>query len=782
VLFGHQTIGVTSQGAGRFSVKHREHKGVGYDQGYSTASLFLSPRRGGLGLSFIDARLHVFNNMDLASNVGIGSRFSDRQQTYLFGMNAYYDYRNSYLMTTHQLSGGCEILSPRMDIRVNGYYPFIGTYYDEDIAFSEFRKHAAYVKQKVHYALPCVDAEAGFTLPDPFDQIGLYLSLGYYYLFKQQGFNKSAGHVSGGRVRMTASPSDYMSLGVEYTYDALFGSRANGFLALNIPLGSTRSYKQVTEKHQIPWIQIKTQDVIRNEIIPIVKKQHCFVHLNGEGKPLHFVFVNNKKGGDAKAEEGTFEHPYTTLGLAQEHSSEGDIIYVFPGDGSSKGYDKGFVLKREQILTSAGVDFYLNGVVFPALRKGHLPFITAEKGSVIQAFQAGQVEVNGFKIEAVSGHAVESEGSTLTLTNNWILAAPKYHALAVKESRGISTIAHNVFYGSDHAGSDSTSMIAIHDTRGMHHIQDNRLIAQQGQQGIVLDGVLYSTLTHNIFESSDPSGVAIRYRTSSLQKDTSKESSFHECSHNTIVQGFYEGIHIEGKDPQLHIAHNTFSSDTLVLGIVCDDYSGEGNISIVDNTLKASQSGVFVRDRESAQGDTHISHNRVLMNSGNPGIDIAITGKAHVDIENNQIQYAKNLIGEFAGISCQFHGLEKKENAVSILHNTLYMHSANEGIALKNSQGSALQALVQSNEVLHTPSNKGIIITQESFHTMHLKMLENKEVPTFTLHHQGEGDFAIEGTKTSMKEENNPKGNYIFRGQELHWSSSDSKEIVSESH
>lgn len=764
-LMAHQTIGITSQALSRFSLKHREHKGMGYDQGYSTASLFLSPKRGGFGLSFVDARLHVFNNTDLASNVGIGSRFSDRDQTYLFGLNAYYDYRNTNSLATHQVSGGLEILSRRMDVRLNGYYPFVGTYQDNDILFSQFRGHSVLVKQKVRYALPCADAEIGFTLPDPFDEVGLYIGLGYYYLFKQEGFNRSAGNVSGGRARLTASPTDYISFGAEYTYDKLFGSRANGFIALNVPLGSARTLKKTSLKMPVSWVQLRTQDVVRNEIIPVVRKSHQFPHLNSEGTPLHFVFVNNKKlESDGIRGDGTFENPYTTLAKGSEKSSEGDIVYVFFGDGTSRGYDTGFDFKANQILTSSGVDLTLNGIRIPALTRDSLPLITNEKEVVIQASRAGQAMVNGFRIESVFANAIESRETALTLRRNNITAASEFSAVKTTGGIGISTFSDNDFYGNG-----GPAVIEIKEAQGVHKIDYNRITAQDGQRGVHIEDLDQSSyITNNIFDSNDPCGVAVSYEAIT--------GGIHEYCNNTIEQGFYEGVHIVEGGGQFYIESNIFSSETLASGISYEGGSQQGIIAITDNLIQASQNCISIHDQEMAKTEIDISNNSLFSTSGSPSIVSEVSGSIDMNIEKNNIRYVKNLAGDFSAICCHFKGEEMQEKIVIIADNDIQMNSKNNGVSLKNSHNSNVSALIEGNRITTLDLSKGISVINKSSEGLYLSIINNKAVPGFTFSNQGSGSFEIDATTTSIKESNNPEGSYILKGGSLDWHSDESEE------
>lgn len=92
---------------------------------------------------------------------------------------------------------------------------------------------------------------------------------------------------------------------------------------------------------------------------------------NTSGQQLYFVFVNNTNGGLA---DGTFEHPYPTLVLAQTHSAPGNVIYCFAGDGTTAGMNAGLVMKNTQSLLGSGVAQSVStsrgNIVVPALSVG----------------------------------------------------------------------------------------------------------------------------------------------------------------------------------------------------------------------------------------------------------------------------------------------------------------------------------------------------------------------------------------------------------------------------
>lgn len=744
----------------RVSLKHREHKGVGYNDGYSTLGCFFSPNVSSYATSFFDARLHVFNDAYLASNLGAGARFSSRDQKYIVGLNAYYDYRNYRSLSSHQLASGFEILSRYVDFRLNGYYPFSGLYQDYPFAFGGFEKHSMLIKQKVLYALPCADAEFGFTLPDPFDQIGLYVGLGSYYLFKQHGFNKSVGNIPGGKIRLTAAPAKYLSFGVDYSYDKLFRGRANGFIALNIPIGLSKLRKSQEHHHKGKTsIDLQTQDVVRSEIIPIAKKEHYFPHRDRSGDPLNFVFVNHKKFDSlgVSGGEGTYESPYTTLASAQENSSPGDYIYVFFGDGSDKGYDSGFQFKQNQTLLSSGAHVTVGHVRVPALTPGNYPLITKPQGAAIEALSASQVAMHGFRVEAKQGEAIYVEDTAITLSHNHLKGSADFSAFKVQDAVGSNHIYENTFYGLGAPVSDVAIMEISQDKQGSFYaIDHNQIMALEGQDGLLLKNVKEAKVLYNEFIGSDPSGIAVQCLASDLN------SLSHQYHYNAITSGFYEAMHVDvmGLETQdLSIIHNDFASGTLVSGIVYHSDAQEGHLSILSNKIETLAEAVLIDSNSIDKAQIEISDNSFYAYSGSSCISLLTKSPAEVMIASNEIAYPKNLKGSFSGIACE---LNSEKSELSIKNNKITMNSSNDGIGVINEHDAHIQ--MENNEVILKGDSKGITVNNQGSGSLFLKLLDNRNVPSFSLINE-DGIFQIEtSAQDKLQEMNNPIGHYIYKG------------------
>ena len=104
----------------RITLRHIESKGVGYNQGYTTLEGFFTVPSliETQSVPFLDLRGHVFNDGKFAANAGLGFRYLTSR---IWGINAYYDYRNTRRMHYNQVSLGLESLGERWDFRANGY-------------------------------------------------------------------------------------------------------------------------------------------------------------------------------------------------------------------------------------------------------------------------------------------------------------------------------------------------------------------------------------------------------------------------------------------------------------------------------------------------------------------------------------------------------------------------------------------------------------------------------------------------------------------------------------
>jgi len=345
----------------KLELRHREAKGVGYDKGYTTVDyLFLHQWRKPEFL--FNLRGHVFNDGQFAGNVGMGYRHGIKDDAYMLGVNAFYDCRESKHLFTSQAGAGLEFLSKRIDVRMNGYLPLADKTYEKR-HFERFVGNHIVIEQKVIGALPSAEMELGAALTRAF-----YLAAGPYYLFKQDVKGVHLGNSWGAKLRIAVDIDRYFTLGGVVTHDRIFETTIQGYLSLNIPLGGRWKKRE-------PKRNLRKVPIFRNEIIPIEKKKrHVALYFGEEEDDLvDILFVNNMAvaGGD-----GSIEAPFSALKDAEAASEAGDVIYVFPGDGTPRNMEEGIILKDDQVIASAGAPLDLEEISIPPMTPGEIPVIT----------------------------------------------------------------------------------------------------------------------------------------------------------------------------------------------------------------------------------------------------------------------------------------------------------------------------------------------------------------------------------------------------------------------
>lgn len=310
----------------RATLRHIEGGGIGYENGYTTLEAFLAsdPCQ---WTAFLDARGHIFNNGRWAANAGGGLRGLWNHRVY--GINAYYDFRNTSHLHSNQVGVGLETLGEWWDFRLNGYLP-VGTKRSDPYSthIKGFSGHHLLLSQKFQSAMRGGDAEFGVHFGN------FYVGAGPYY------FNPGTW---GGKARIVGTFRDILALELSNSYDRTFHNKFQGQIAINIPFGESCGCCKLHDR--------MVQPVGRQEIIVIHNSRRNTPAINPDtGLPYYFVFVNNTSSSN-----GTYESPYPTLLLAQDNSSPNDIIYVFPGDGTTTGMDSGITLQNSQKFWGSGV-------------------------------------------------------------------------------------------------------------------------------------------------------------------------------------------------------------------------------------------------------------------------------------------------------------------------------------------------------------------------------------------------------------------------------------------
>jgi trimeric autotransporter adhesin len=601
----------------RIGIRHIEGNGIGYNQGYTTLEGFFPfiPSGQTHWVPFLDLRGHIFNNGKPAANAGLGLRYVN---TRIWGINTYYDYRKTKRQHYNQVSLGLESLGRLWDFRLNGYLP-VGrkTSSKYGTEFGHFEDHYLFLSRKYEFAMKGANAEVGFHI-DQIKQAPFYIAAGPYYL---TGQGKTAW---GGQLRVACDLFQYVHIEGNTSYDSQFNWIGQGQLGVNIPLGPRR--KLDTSRRSCPWAQTirkrATQEVDRFEIIPTDTKRSDTIARNpANNEPYFFWFVDNTSHSD-----GTFESPFSTLADAQNSSDVRDIIYVYPGDGTTTGMDSGFTMKQGQKLWGSSLDYtlatQLGSVTIPAQSIGR-PHITGSVGTVIEMGSNCEVaglyistddSIHGIRLNGISnstaqnnlitgtGIIIENCEGTITVQNNIIETAPT-DAIALFYTSGTSATSAeiNILNNTINGAVDGGIFAGILNPMDSLTVNiENNTIQNTGWGGITLEvqksvSHLVRNCSYNVLTNTDTeafSGGAI-----ALQYDQTASGNTDETlivSHNTISTSGSSGISISNglSSPVTQSARITYNS----ISDVVDSGITVNNVDSIPITQTANVSNNTISD------------------------------------------------------------------------------------------------------------------------------------------------------------------------------------------
>lgn len=174
--------------------------------------------------------LHILKHKNLATNAGGGFRYLSPDQSKLLGANVFYDYRENFCHSFHQLGVGCEYLSCLFDCIANYYIP---------LATTEKKVNAEVFDDYIgDYFARMTDEDQTFT--------GFNLELGkrcclggsllinpafgpYYFSNLNHGF-------WGWKFRTSFELNSMLGFEVDVTRDRIFKTRTEVILSLELPL------------------------------------------------------------------------------------------------------------------------------------------------------------------------------------------------------------------------------------------------------------------------------------------------------------------------------------------------------------------------------------------------------------------------------------------------------------------------------------------------------------------------------------------------------------------
>lgn len=704
----------------KLEIRHLEYQGIGFNHGYTSLDLFLAnrvPFRGSEVL-FLDARGHVFNTGKTAANVGLGWRHLYHKAKRSIGGNIYYDYRQGNRKGYSQCSFGIEYLNPRWLLRTNGYV-VIGSHSKQyDLKFSHFQDHNFYLSRKHEYAFSGVDAELGYHFKQ-IEDIDFYFGVIPYY-FK----GKVGSPALGGKLRFVARLTEYCKIELADSYDSTFRNRFNATLGFSIPFGSrTKEVKKNPKKEgKCPsqsWGLLQTwayEAPLRNEIIPLKSKKSTDLAIDqSTGNPFLFYFVNN-----TSSSLGTYESPFPTLAQAETASGPGNVIYVFPGNGTTSGMDSGITLQNSQRFLGSGVshDFQTThgNVKIPA-QTVNSPSITNGAGAVVTL--ALNNEVSGFVIQGgdpgISGNWMGGIASTLINRNVFNDSSGMSIYLVPNQAQVNLTVDSNEFFQPAQNGvliemADSTGVVAL--TNNSMNFMERGILEGSNAIEFNATGTTNATVrvSNNFISNPVLSGVHI-HSIGDLVRSSIVRS---EISNNVIW-----GRAKEPNDQASLIEIQTLNGSSSIASVydnqlLCPEEQGIASIALfIDaNTTSNSNSQIEIFNNHvvggagfsmittaggSGAGQAFIHHNTIFQANDSDflptggAISFVLDGAGSIEalVEDNTIAEAGYVSGDAAAVSVVVTGLPDLIHVRCI--NNLFNLNSNGGILIESSSSALIE-------------------------------------------------------------------------------------------
>jgi hypothetical protein len=476
--------------------------------------------------------------------------------------------------------------------------------------FSTFQGHYLMTERTRRFSMKGANAEVGAHI-NTFKKAPLYFAAGPYYL---TGTGATAW---GGEFRAGVDLFDrYLRIEGDTSYDHFFKWTGQAQVSVNIPFGGRRKIAMTANRSCNNAIDLRTrlvQPVDRIEIIPEGKQKQISPGINPTtGKPWFFIFVDNESHS-----AGTYESPYPTLLEAETASLENQIIYVFPGDGTTNGMSDGITLKNGQMLLGASIAYpfstTVGTIVVPPLAVSR-PKITNVAGNVVNL--ANNNTVTGFDVTVIASRGISGTtiSNALLDQNSFVTTIGNTTGIYMDNPSGTITASNSAFNGFfDNLNAKSGNGIYVESAVGS--TLDNLNILKNSFSNITGNGQLYSgngftllldggamtnlNVLNNQFSAIKivGDGTHLRFNSGTLTNCNISGNSF-----DTIDDRGFSGIFNGAAVENITVTDNAFTGITGgALG--CNIFLGNGtlnNFTVSNNlfTIADSSSNCILYDSQ----------------------------------------------------------------------------------------------------------------------------------------------------------------------------------------
>lgn len=519
-------------------------------------------------------------------NVGIGLRDLLFNEKLIVGGNFFYDTRyTENKVRHHQLAFGLEGLTKWVDLRSNFYFPVSGKQLLSNDTTFVFRSRSLVEQDTYEEPLTGLDYEAGVLIPYLSDYVETRAFIGGYNYFPSIGRG-----LNGIKTRFEIRPIKGFTIDVEIKRDNYNQTECfvEGFIT--IPLDTMNVFKirnPLTEfgkyfsyKKGIRPLRDRMVDRIVRDIDVTAKNTPV-----QESKAHDLTYVDNSNG--TGIEDGTSEHPYSTIQDGVDNAVGDHWIYVREGNSQTTPYSENVTLNNNYVLWGSGYSGGFQNLnasgIYPVLDGtalgGGTNLITMKDGNTVMGMQVQKSQNKGI---------VFTSGTTTTGTIKCnVISNNTDDGIGLNNNSG--TISSFVIYGNtiDSNGSNGINL---------------------GENGLTGTGTMSNvTISSNVVSNNGADAIRMWQNRGAM---TNFVISYNTCSN----AGSHHGIDMDNNGSTMSnftFLHNTLTGNKregIMLknsgaGTMSNIRFGDGTIggynSIYNNNVAAA--GYFDFDNQSGQ-------------------------------------------------------------------------------------------------------------------------------------------------------------------------------------
>lgn len=570
----------------RYGLGYTAGDGVGFNGGFGTLE-WMTPINGDgeWDLLFGDVRFNILNDASIASNVGLGYRWYDLGLNRIFGVNAFWDWRDTGRNGFNQLGIGIESLGPLVDFRANAYIPDIGE--TTGVLPGNFVGHNLILNREI--AMTGADAELGLSVLNT-DRVQLKVFGGGYYYDGHKAEN-----AAGWRVRAEADLDQQYNVNFRLQQDDVFGTTANVAMTIRFLHRFLPPYKQtpVPMDHKFfrRYGDAEAGTISSRLSDPVERQQNIAVTRISDiardpttGLALNFLHVVNGGAGT-----GTIENPYGTLTAALADAAAGNSIIYTPQGGTF----------NENIVLVPGAQVLGNGpaqVVNTQFGLEQLPFSPGAAFPTLtgDVTMASNSRFSGFN---VTGHLIANGVSDITVDNaNFDAAAGNAISLTGVNGATLTNVSVTAAAGRGALITDSDATLT------------NFTVETSSDDGIQIDnGATGRTVTINNLQVQSAGGQGLDVNVAGAGDLTLNLTGTSTTSPSNIASaGNAIDVNLSGAGDAIVSLSNTSVRSTTGRGINLDGSAGTGTLflkQLSGVTVTRASTGGFIADTVTFDAD-----------------------------------------------------------------------------------------------------------------------------------------------------------------------------------